>query len=291
MKVQTAIILFSLFLLVICGTAFSDQTIIAVKTTGTVPFIDGFDNDPIWQRLDGIVTHADRANIDVKIKAVRTDKVIFFLVRFPDENESRSQKALHWNKKIKMYELGPEREDCFIFKWNMEPKKVDLSVYADEGYETDIWFWKAGRTDPAGFADDKRQILSKSLNKKCKKITSKSGKTMYFQRISDTGKSAYSADIPIEYKGGIISQYKNRQPQGSRADIKAKGNWRDGKWIIEFCRALDTGHNDDVSFTVGKKYQFGIAISEIADKKPDIKSEQPLYGSDDISENIYLEIK
>ncbi len=291
MKVQTAIALCLLFLLVIYDMAFSDQTIVAVKTTGTVPLIDGSDNDSIWQSVDGIITHADRANIDVKIKAIRTDKMIFFLVQFPDKNESRSQKALHWDKEIEMYNLGPEREDSFVFKWNMARQDIDLSVFADEVYEADIWFWKAGRTDPAGFADDKRHVLSASPTKKCKQITSKTGKTMYLQRISDTGKSAYSGDIPIEYKGDIISQYKRRQPQGSRADIKAKGNWIDGKWSIELCRALDTGHNDDVSFTVGEKYQFGIAISEIAGKKPDIKSEKPLYGSDDISENIYLEIK
>ena len=77
--------------------------------------------------------------------------IIFFLVVFPDPDESRRHKPWVWEKELKMYEMGPDREDVFIFKWNMDSEQKDLSVYADKSYTADIWFWKACRTDSTGF--------------------------------------------------------------------------------------------------------------------------------------------
>ncbi len=294
MNKQKLILVCLLLFTVFCGTAdtvFSDQTIVLDGSTTAAPVIDGYGNDAIWQTTAGIVTHSNRANVDVEIKAVRKDDMIFFIVQYPDRDESRSHRTLAWNKKTEMYDSGPDREDCFIFKWNMGPKDVDLSIYADQGHEADIWFWKAYRTDPAGFADDKMHILSQFRSRKSKPLKSKSGNKMYLQRIVDTGVSAYTRDILVEYKGDAISGFVSRHPQGSRADVKAKGNWRDGKWSIEFARRLDTGHNDDIAFIVGGKYQFGVAISEIAGRKPDNDNGHSIYGSDDISEHLYLEVK
>lgn len=276
---------------IIHSPVFSDQTITAIKTSMDVPLIDGFGDDPAWQGIDAIITHADLANVDVEIKALRNDKMIFFLVQFPDKDESRTHKSLYWNKSTEMYDLGPDREDCFVFKWNMGADDADLSVYSHKGHGADIWFWKACRTDPSGFADDKKHILSIYETRKSKPIKSKTGNTLYLQRIADKGIAAYSRDIYIEYKGDVISEFMTRQPKGSRADIKAKGNWQKGKWTIEFQRALDTGYMDDVAFAVGGKYQFGIALSEIAGKPLDLNSNFPLYGADDVSENLYLRVK
>ena len=58
-----------------------------------------------------------------------------------------------------MYDVGPDRGDCFVFKWAMDAAVNDLSVHSDHPYMADIWFWKANRTDPAGYADDKYHIL------------------------------------------------------------------------------------------------------------------------------------
>ncbi len=91
------------------------------------------------------------------------------------------------------------------------------------------------------------------------------------------------------YEGDIVGRFINRIPSGSRADIKAKGVWKDGEWTIEFGRALNTGNDDDIQFNIEKSYQFGISRHEIAGRKPNPNLSQALYGSGDISEMLILD--
>ena len=94
--------------------------------------------------------------------------------------------------------------------------------------------------------------------------------------------------MPIDYKGDILPRFKHRNPEGSRADIRAKGRWKDRRWAIEFERNLTTGHKDDIQFDVSREYRFGISRYEIAGRYPNGKLSQPLYGCGDVSNNIIL---
>ncbi|MCP4753947.1 MAG: hypothetical protein GY866_23940 [Proteobacteria bacterium] len=176
-------------------------------------------------------------------------------------------------------------------KWNMASDPTDLSVFADAPYLADIWFWKACRTDPLGFADDKIQKLSVEKLPKSMKLTSKSGRTTYLKRKGDQGKPAYRNTLYIEYKGDTAPHFINQFPRGSRADIWAKGIWANGEWTIEFGRKLNTGHKDDVQFEIGKLYPFGVSRYEIAGRKPDPSLTQPLFGSGDVSEPLFLKLE
>lgn len=266
--------------------SYADQTIVAAKVKNA-PKIDGVGDDPEWKTATQIIIHDNIAKIDVILKAVYTDQEIFFLVVFPDADESREHKPLVWDKEKKVYVTGTQRGDGFVFKWNMEIKPVDLSVFADNSYKTDVWYWKACRTDPVGYADDTYNILSMDKLPDSIKIISKKGNTFYYGRYGDDGTPAYLATEPqIEYKGDKISMFKNTTPTGSRADIRAKGVWKEGKWTIEFKRLLFTGNQDDLQFDTKGSYQFGISVYEIGGKKPDPK-EHP-YGAGDISEAILL---
>lgn len=73
-----------------------------------------------------------------------------------------------------------------------------------------------------------------------------------------------------------------------RADIKAKGIWKDGQWTIEFGRLLVTGNGDDIPFDIKQSYQFGVSRHEIAGLEEDPEAEQPKFGMGDISENLTL---
>lgn len=267
--------------------AYAAQVITAQKVSQKL-LIDGLDNDPAWADARALITHDNIADIDITLKALYTDKEIFFLVTFPDPDESRRHKEWVWDKNSQIYESGPEREDTFVFKWNMGSKPVDLSVYADEPSTTDIWFWKARRTDPAGFADDKIDILNSSETPKSMKITSKSGRTMYLQRLGDGGDPAYKDTLPVEYAGDVLPNFEHQAPTLSRADIRAKGIWSAGRWTIEFARVLNTGNTDDIYFIPGKTYQFGVSRHEIAGRAPEPANAQPLYGSGDVSEELAL---
>ncbi len=266
----------------------ADQTIIAQKVDKS-PVIDGDGTDHVWEFATEYTTMDKTAEIPVTIKALYTDEQIFFLVSYPDPDESVTHKALTWDKEEQIYKPGPEREDTFIFKWNMESRPVDLSVKSDDEFMADIWFWKAVRTDPVGYADDKYQQFSRTKQKKAKKVTSKSGQDMYLVRRGDEGASAYKNNIVVDYEKEKMPPFTLQDPTGSRADIKAKGKWAQGRWTIEFSRALDTGHEDDVAFDLTQSYLFGISRFEIAGSEPQPDIEQPLFNSGDISEALTLQ--
>ncbi len=256
------------------------------------PSIDGVETEDVWKNVEAVKTFDPIADVEIRIKSVYNDSTIFFLISFPDKDESRSHRSWVWNKEKAMYEEGPDREDVFVFKWKLDDLTDDLSIYSDESYEADTWYWKACRTDPVGFADDKIQRLFNYPTKDSFAVTSKSKKTMYIKREGDSGLSAYKTNIFIDYAGDTIQRYRLRQPQSSRADIKAKGVWTDRRWTIEFARALDTGNNDDVSFKdLQKTYGFGVSRYEIAGRPVEMGSEQPLFGSGDITEVLTLEFK
>ena len=253
------------------------------------PTVDGKDSDSVWTKAKEIITHDNVADLDIILKSVYTDDRIFFMVRYADPDESRLHKPWTWNKGEQMYEIGREREDCFVIKWALQEDINDLSVHADRPYDADIWFWKAHRTDPVGFADDKIQRLSSSKLEKSKKIKSKSGKEMYLQRKGDSGKSAYKSQLKIEHEGDKIPQFEHRPPSDSRADVKAKGLWDNNGWCVEFSRSLVTGQLDDIQLDTSKKYFFGVSRYEIAGRDPNPKLSQPLYGTGDVSEKLVLQ--
>jgi hypothetical protein len=275
------------FILLVIGKSYADQTLIARKVNQE-PVIDGVAADKVWSKAQQITTHDKIADIDMTLKAVYTDKEIFFLVSYPDKDESRIHRSWVWNKKTEEYDGGKDREDAFVLKWNMEDKSVDLSVFADNLYTADVWFWKACRTDPSGYADDKVQRLSAEPIKKAKEISHKSGQKMYLQRSGDTGKSAFKSTMLIEYKGDVVPRFIPKKPTLSRADIKAKGTWTDGRWTIEFGRKLNTGHEDDILLNTKDTFLFGVSRYEVAGRDAEPDSEQPLYGSGDVGERLTL---
>ena len=241
------------------GFLFAEQNVLAAKVS-TSPDIDGNAIDEVWLEAQTVVTHDSVADIDITLKAVYTDSDIFFLVIYPDADESRFHKAWVWDADLGLYKQGPSREDVFVMKWSLHDEQIDLSVYADSPHEADVWFWKADRTDPSGYADDKIVRLTSGELENSRPITTKAGDTLYLQRLGDDGTSAYENTLFLEYEGDVMRHFENREPNGSRADIKAKGLWNNGQWCIEFQRKLQTGNTDDVQFDLGKTYQFGFTV-------------------------------
>lgn len=287
------IVIYIVYLLAFCilSDALSAGQTLVAKRIDTPPVIDGTGNDPAWKKAQGIVTHDRVADIDIVLKSVYTDKEIFFLVSFPDLDESIIHKSWVWDKIREIYKMGNDREDIFIFKWNMDEILVDLSIYSDDVYKADIWYWKACRTNRTGFADDKMHILGSGKTEDSTKLTSVSGQTIYLLRKADSGKAAFNTTLKVEYEGDALPRYNIEKPSGSRADVKAKGVWQEGVWTIEFARVLNTGNPDDIQFDLKNRYQFGISRFEIAGREINPDLSQPLYGCGDISEELILNFK
>ena len=272
------------------GPAMSNQNVIAEKVN-QAPIIDGRADDPVWMEAPEITTFDTVAGIEIALRAVHTSDELFILVTFPDDTENRDHKLLVWDEQIGAYQIGPKREDVVILKWSMEPHSVDLSLSGDQPYRADVWYWKASRTDHAGYADDKMQDYCMIHKSRARRMISSGGRTFYLTRSGDEGEPAYRAAVYEKYLEDELPMYTFHTPQGSRADVRAKGHWQNGMWTVEFRRKLSTGHIDDVQFDPNLAYQFGISRFEIAGRATDPAIEQPNFGAGDVTENLYLQFR
>ncbi|NGZ25782.1 MAG: hypothetical protein G8345_02705 [Magnetococcales bacterium] len=270
--------------------ALADQTFYSHKVD-TPPVIDGKADDPAWTKATPVITTDLVTGVKVTLKSVYAQDQIFMLVQFPDEIEHREHKTLLWDKESREYVVGPKREDTFVFKWNMDGSPIDLSLTSDTPNKTDVWYWKANRTDPMGYADDKMDIYSASSLPQSKKIISKKGLLFYLVRLGDSGKAAYDGAVYDEFVKPEMPGFITQQPDGSRADIRAKGLWQNKIWSVEFARKLQTGHLDDVQLETNKTYAFGISINEIAGRAKEPSIENPYFGSGEVGELLTLTFK
>jgi hypothetical protein len=286
---RSAFFLFLLFFLFVSApVCYGKQKLVAVRAP-TPPQLDGTGSDPAWQYAPVLKTFDRATGLPLKIQAVYTDSDIYFLVTFPDRDESRSHKSWVWDKGRQMYTVGNDREDTFIFKWNMGTAAVDLSIASDTPHLADIWFWKACRTDKISYADDKFHEYSEAESRDATRVFTRSGKKMYLLRLGDKGSSAYKVNLISEYQEETLPRYLLTKPTGSRGDVRAKGMWQNGQWTIEMSRKLTTSHEDDVQFVPGRKFLFGVSRYEIAGRQRNDKLSEPLYGTGDVNEPLWLE--
>lgn len=256
-----------------------------------VPTIDGSGNSRVWQKAP-LVTVLDYASQrPITVKSVHTNDEIFLLVQYPDAAPSLTHKSLGWDYSDEIYKQLKDREDLCVIKWSMVGNKINLSLQKPEPHQADIWFWKAVRTNPVGYADDKYQLLTKTKTELSNSIPSPNHGMLYLQRISDRGKAPFKERLVFEYQGEVISQYRYQTPTESHADVKAKGRWKNGLWTIEFARKLNTGYQDDIAFVLGQTYLFGISLYEITNAGIYPELSQPLYKAGDVYDHILLTIK
>jgi len=252
-----------------------------VQRVGQLPTIDGI-VDTQWDKAKKLISTDPISKVPITLRAQHDGDSIAILATYPDETENRNHRALLWNKETSRYKMGPTREDVLVLKWRLSNDNGQLTLSEDNPYQADVWFWKALRTDPVGFADDKRQIYSLQKLPKSKLMVSPSGQFFYLSRLGDKGKSSYKSALYHNNIGPQVPKYKHRQPTDSRADIQAKGQWKNGQWTIELKRKLDTGHTDDIKLNIGASHDFAVSRYEVAGRKPEPSTEQPLYGSGEV---------
>jgi ethylbenzene dehydrogenase len=259
----------------------------AYPTTVT-PVIDGRADDAVWKAAPAITTLDYSSQRPITLKSVVTATDIFFLVTYPKAKPADTHMTWIWDPKEHMYRQGPDREDVFVFKWSMSGNDLELKLRDPEPHRADIWYWKGHRTNPSGYADDKWQSVSTEPGRDAKKLRSAGPNPLYLRRVGDAGLAAFDEKFFYEYKGDRLEKYVPQQPQGSRADVRAKGRWANGQWTIEFARKLDTKHDDDQAFAPGGTYLFGVSTYEMAAGTPNADWSQPLYKTGDVFDRLLL---
>ncbi|HCE42624.1 MAG TPA: hypothetical protein DET40_03650 [Lentisphaeria bacterium] len=207
--------------------------------------IDGKADDKAWETLP--FRNVKYGTKDIKFKIHSDDAYAYLLVVFPSEKENRQHMPWRWDPLKQYYIVGPEREDELHVLWTEPP----VSLKSDASPEkADVWIWRAGRTDPAGFADD-YSMPGKNL------ADDKTGDGPA-EFLPDQGLSCWFSRYFVSFTEDSVPRFYQRPPTGSAADVKAKGTWKEGVWTVEFCRKIKTGNPDDMDLS--GKSNIGLSI-------------------------------
>lgn len=198
----------------------------------------------------------------VVMRALYTDEAVFFLAEWSDSTLSDMRDPYIWNPELKQYERPSQPDDQFAIEFPLDGD-FELSMLTTESeYTADVWHWKAGRSNPRGWADDKRHLIRKQpVIKGAKEYALGGHGTVYIARPMDAGIPAYvRREKPIAFEGDLVNSFGFRQASGSVADVRAKGVHNGSGWTLEMTRAFDTGHDDDAVIQKNKDNRFAIAI-------------------------------
>lgn len=205
--------------------------------------LGGIQDERKWASIPFQAIETDTC--EIKYKIYRDNSHIHVLVVFPSPNEKLQHRPWHWNPLKQIYVAGQEKEEELYAIWSEFPFDAVPDAFAEKA---DVWIWRAARTDPSGFADDYHFINN---------TISRTSDNEYADLLPDNGKSCWHDCFFADFAGNELPRYKQRSPQGSLADVKAKGRWESGTWTIEFSRKINTGNPDDIDFDGNK----GLAVS------------------------------
>lgn len=237
--------------------------------------------------------------LNISVKSVHTDDMVFFRLSWADSEKSMSKKA--WVFKDGAWTMVKADEDrlgmvfeinriskfatkgCAVLCHNQSKNEKDWYYAVNSKKEKgDLWHWKSVRSNPAGFTEDTYVTTNPSEKpEKGRKRDAGNGKAKSNKTKDKTG-PAYMQDPakPASVPGSLLTTeavkianfegFKNGDTipgymvnpdwTDSFADLKTQGVWKDGRWTVFISRKMDTGNDDDLAFNPRKKYPFAIAV-------------------------------
>jgi hypothetical protein len=295
--------------------------LVSVKVTSP-PKLNGIGDDAVWRNAPELKVQA-KDGPEISLRSVYTSDSLYMLVSWEDETKSVNKKmwvydGTKWGplKELRAFEEEPRKadEDRLGIHWSINDS---IKGFAEKGCQVichdsgrfakeesrmftnsptefaDQWHWKAARSNPIGYSDDKwmdNKVLTKAqepdrgerreaahhgdakgegkLNYSDNKTKDKKPKFMHKRGKTGSYFLTKQDATPIDYskttfkKGDRIPAYTLARPRGSRGDVDTGGVWKDGRWTLEIGRKMvnaDKAH--DVQFDDLKKtYYFGIAV-------------------------------
>ena len=240
------------------------DVLVAAYTT-EAPTIDG-KIDGLWALASPLMVTVREAigatdPKEVLIKALYTDQALYVLAEWPDTTLSDMRDPYIWNAESEQYERPSKPDDQFALEFPMEGAFEVNMLTTDREYTADVWHWKAGRSNPRGFADDKRHLISQRPIDGAKPYALGGHAPVYIARPMDEGTPSYrKRQKPDVYETDIIDSFVSQQASGSVTDVRAKGIHDGTGWTLELTRIFDTGHDDDAVILQDQDNRFAIAI-------------------------------
>lgn len=215
-----------------------------------------------WAGIPGIVVPLSGVGgaDHVELTAAIRDDRIYMLVVWDDPTKNDLHKPHKWNEAAYTYEKTDQMEDRFAISFAMSGEFSANKIGGSE-FTADVWHWKANRSNQAGLAHDKWWRVSRTPFDQGRAFRTPDGDTVYLARRSDAGDQLYK---PARYhlkQNELMPGYElNLAPEGSIADVQAKGVWRDGRWYLELSRLLTTGHDDDTPIPAAGAIEIAVAV-------------------------------
>lgn len=242
------------------------------------PDIDGRAEPAIWNLaipVIVVVKNKKGTEKNLVIKSIHTNTYIYFYIKWDDSTENVTHKTWFWDRDNKTYKVGDDLEDKLDLMFALK-NNFAACMLTGINYEADVWEWGAARTNPNGFSDDQKMIIStKEISRRTSSYAANNNKKVWIKFSGDPGEACYKHDIYVEYKWDKVPGYSSQAPSGSRADINAKGIWKDGSWGVELKRKINTNDKDnDVQFNMNKKYPFALAVFDQSEGENHFSSEE-----------------
>lgn len=203
--------------------------------------------------------------MQVALRAVHDGESLSLLVQWADrtpiEPYERSWVLPQDSTEYFLREYPP---DTFAIKFCLTGADTACMMTGEEG-DYDLWQWRAGWSNVAGYADDGRMLIRRLPPETGEYSTfsgAVQGTPIYIQIVPDEGDPPYTvAERPREKSYHTLPGLAPQQPTKSQADVLAEGIHQANTYFVEFERALETGHNDDYQFRGKGPFTFSIAIT------------------------------
>lgn len=256
---------FAFTVLCLCPSLIYAYQSIPVTALQSAPVLDGSDSDWGPSTLIAVPLHTTGQGQQSQVEtifvkgAVFADKVYFYFT-WQDDTHSFEHKPFLWDDQQKRYIQSQIYEDRLAVQFAMSGDYT-TDWFSGNEFVADMWHWKSFRSNTLGLAQDKQTIISKTKILRSFQGQTPQGTPIYLYRPSDAGDPLYTSMRYQQQQSSKMPKYLlAKQPQGSIADVQAKGVWRDGAWHLEIVRAINTEHADDVVFIKGRQVLGGIAV-------------------------------
>lgn len=242
-----------------------EPAVLLAAYTAEVPAIDGR-IDALWERATPLQVTVREAvggtdPRQVIMRALYTDDELVLLAEWPDTTLSDMRDPFVWNAETDQYERPSKPDDQFAIEFPLDGDFEVNMLTTDSEYTADVWHWKAGRSNPRGWADDKRHLITKQPGNGAKEYSLGGHETIYIARPMDEGTPAYiRKEKPAAFETQVVNSFEFQSASGSVADVRAKGVHSGSGWTLELVRKFDTGHDDDAVIHRDKDNRFAIAV-------------------------------
>lgn len=183
---------------------------------------------------------------------------IFFALRWQDDRADTVYRK--WVLQNGKYRRDQKLDDMAALRFHTAGTFSECMLSGDV-YKVDVWRWSAGRSQLAGIADDMQHAFSLTAIDDAAVYQTERG-TLYIRKTMDAGDAGWNVTpAPPKDSTGVHEGISvNGRASGSRGDVRAFGEWRDGVWTLELERKLDTGDPDDIRFVPGRAVTGQLAL-------------------------------